>query len=138
MTGARSVSLILKAEWAAVFVASIFAYWLIGGSWLLFAVLLLAPDLAMLGYLAGNRVGALAYNATHLLIWPVLLFCVGMLAVGGVWTELAIIWLAHIAMDRALGYGLKYATGFADTHLGRIGRQPAIGAGPGDAGRPNP
>ena len=30
--------------------------------------------------------------------------------------------LAHTGMDRAVGYGLKYPTGFSDTHLGRIGR----------------
>ncbi len=121
MTDERSVALILKAEWAAILVASIIAYWLIDGSWLLFAVLLLAPDLAMLGYLAGSRVGAFAYNVAHLLIWPAALFVVAMLVPDGVWMELAIIWLAHIAMDRALGYGLKYATAFRDTHLGRIG-----------------
>jgi hypothetical protein len=33
-----------------------------------------------------------------------------------------LIWIAHIGFDRALGYGLKYPTGFGDTHLGRIGR----------------
>jgi hypothetical protein len=35
--------------------------------------------------------------------------------------SIAMIWLAHIGIDRALGYGLKYATGFGFTHLGRIG-----------------
>jgi hypothetical protein len=122
MTDKGSIDLLLKIEWAVVFVASIFAYWLIDGSWWLFLILILAPDLAMLGYLVGSRVGALAYNAAHLLVWPAVLSVVGMLATGGIWMELAIIWLAHIAMDRALGYGLKYATGFRDTHLGRIGR----------------
>ena len=36
--------------------------------------------------------------------------------------HMAAIWTAHIAMDRALGYGLKLPTGFTDTHLGRIGK----------------
>jgi hypothetical protein len=37
---------------------------------------------------------------------------------------IAMIWLAHIGFDRALGYGLKYASGFGFTHLGRIGKLP--------------
>jgi hypothetical protein len=35
--------------------------------------------------------------------------------------SVALIWLAHIGFDRALGYGLKYKAGFGFTHLGRIG-----------------
>ena len=34
----------------------------------------------------------------------------------------ALVWCAHIGFDRALGYGLKYAAGFRETHLGRLGR----------------
>lgn len=113
--------ILLKLEWLAVLIATLVAYGLLGFSWLLFAILILAPDLSMLGYLAGPRVGAVAYNAMHTLIAP------GILALLGWWltlpllTALALILLAHVAVDRALGYGLKYASGFKDTHLGRIG-----------------
>jgi hypothetical protein len=119
----RPVDLIVRLEWAAVTVAAIVAYWLSGGSWLLFAVLILAPDLSMLGYLAGPRVGAYAYNAVHVLFWPVVLILLGLLmSERWVLLHVGLIWLAHIAIDRALGYGLKLPTGFQDTHLGRIGR----------------
>jgi hypothetical protein len=33
--------------------------------------------------------------------------------------------MAHIGIDRALGYGLKYSAGFGFTHLGRIGKVTA-------------
>lgn len=117
------LGILLKLEWLAVLVATLVAYGLSGFSWLWFVVLILAPDLSMLGYLAGPRIGAAAYNAVHTLIAP------GILALAGWWlalpllTGLALILLAHIAADRALGYGLKYASGFKDTHLGRIGRE---------------
>jgi hypothetical protein len=39
--------------------------------------------------------------------------------------SIAMIWLAHIGIDRALGYGLKYSAGFGFTHLGRIGKEAA-------------
>jgi hypothetical protein len=32
--------------------------------------------------------------------------------------------LAHVGMDRAVGYGLKYPTAFGRTHLGVVGRKP--------------
>ena len=85
-------------------------------------LLILAPDLAMLGYLAGPAVGAIVYNALHILVWPLVLFCVGLYADNALSMQVAAIWIAHIAMDRVFGYGLKLPSGFADTHLGRIGR----------------
>jgi hypothetical protein len=98
-----------------------------GVSWWLFALLILAPDLSMLGYLAGPRVGAVAYNALHILIAPLILGIAGVLLAAPITTAVALIWIAHIAIDRALGYGLKLPTGFRDTHLGRIGRDPKAG-----------
>ena len=86
-------------------------------------VFFLAPDLAMLAYLAGPRAGA-RLQLAHTYALPLALMLAGFLrrlacpaAAGG------LIWIAHIGFDRALGYGLKYATGFGDTHLGRIGRR---------------
>jgi hypothetical protein len=76
----------------------------------------------MLGYLAGPRAGAAAYNAAHMTAGPLALGAAGLLANLPALAPLAAIWLAHIGLDRALGYGLKYAAGFRDTHLGRIGR----------------
>lgn len=89
----------------------------------MFVLLILAPDLAMLGYLAGPAAGAVAYNAFHFLVWPAILFMVGLYADNTCALQIAAVWTAHIAMDRALGYGLKLPTGFSETHLGRIGKR---------------
>jgi len=77
----------------------------------------------MLAYLAGLRTGAAAYNAVHTYVPALLLLLAGFVASLPAATAGALIWIAHIGMDRALGYGLKYPTGFGDTHLGRVGRQ---------------
>jgi hypothetical protein len=120
----RPVDLVVRFEWVSAAAVAIVFYAMSGVSWWLFALLILAPDLSMLGYLAGPRVGAVAYNALHILIAPLVLAIAGVLLAGPITTAVALIWIAHIAIDRALGYGLKLPTGFRDTHLGRIGRDP--------------
>ncbi len=116
------MTVLLRIEHAALAVAALVGYHLVGGNWWLFALLILAPDLSMLGYLGGPRLGAWCYNAVHCWPAPVILW---LLALAGGWpllTQLALILAAHIGIDRMLGYGLKHETGFQDTHLGRIGR----------------
>lgn len=93
-----------------------------GASWWLFAVLFLAPDLSFVGYIAGPRAGAAAYNAAHTLLGPAALGIAGLWLANALAVALALIWAAHIGFDRLLGYGLKYAAGFGVTHLGRMGR----------------
>ena len=116
------VAALLRLEGLAVLAAAASAYAFIGGSWLLFALLLLAPDVAMIGYRFGPAVGATAYNAVHAYLAPAALGAIGLALGAPTMQALALIWIAHIGLDRALGYGLKYATGFGDAHLGRIGR----------------
>jgi hypothetical protein len=117
--GVRSL---LQLEGGVAFGAAVALYAHAGFSWPLFAVLFLAPDLAMLGYLAGPRAGAAAYNLVHTyaLALPLALagFAFGVPVVSG----LGLILVAHIGLDRLFGYGLKYESAFSDTHLGRIGR----------------
>jgi hypothetical protein len=111
---------ILRIE-AGLLLASLIAFygWL-HASWLVFIVLLLAPDIAMAGYFRNTRVGAWCYNAAHTYVAPLAL------GIGAFFEHallpFAIVWAAHIAMDRALGYGLKYGDSFGHTHLGFIGR----------------
>ncbi|TPI36385.1 DUF4260 family protein [Mesorhizobium sp. B3-1-6] len=119
----RPVDLIVRFEWVTVAALAIVCYAMAGFSWWLFALLILAPDLSMLGYLAGPGVGAVLYNALHILIAPLVLLLAGALLAGPIMTAVALIWIAHVAIDSALGYGLKLPTGFQDTHLGRIGRE---------------
>ncbi len=99
-------------------------FWRGGGDWRLFAALFLVPDISFAGYLAGPRVGAAAYNAMHSTIGPLVLAAAGVALNLRLAVVIALIWLAHVGFDRALGYGLKHASGFGFTHLGRIGRKP--------------
>jgi hypothetical protein len=75
----------------------------------------------MLAYLTDAKTGAIVYNAAHSYLAPVALMTLGFGLAEPLTLSIAMIWLAHIGIDRALGYGLKYAAGFGVTHLGRIG-----------------
>ena len=118
--------LILRLEALTVLGAAVFGYRCIGGSWTHFGALFLLPDLSMLAYFWGSRVGALAYNVTHSYVSAAILAGIGLLIASPAYTAVALIWTAHIGFDRALGYGLKYASDFKDTHLGQLGRARQI------------
>ena len=113
-------SLLLNMEGGAIFALSILFYQRSHGSWGLFVLTFLAPDLFMLGYLINERIGAAFYNLVHTVTAPGILFAAGTLASEPTTTALALIWAAHIGFDRLLGYGLKYPTKFKDTHLHRV------------------
>lgn len=115
------VSTWLRLEGAAVLVAAVTAYVLADFSWVLFALLILAPDVSFVGYVAGPRAGSVLYNVTHSYVGPALLLCALLLA--GSPLAIPLIWGTHIAFDRVVGYGLKYPSAFQDTHLGRIRRK---------------
>jgi|SRR5215207_9766859 len=110
----------LRAEGATLLAMSALLYWSNGESWVLFALLLLVPDLSMLGYLAGPRVGAAVYNAFHVYPLPAAVGAFGLIGGSPVTMAVALIWFAHIGMDRTVGYGLKYPSGPKDTHLDRV------------------
>lgn len=112
----------LRAEGAAALLVALLLYAQFGGGWLPFALLFLVPDLSMLGYLAGPKVGARLYNVVHSYVGALLLGGAALLMDHPRLLSLSLIWVAHIGADRALGYGLKYRSAFQDTHLGRIGR----------------
>ena len=114
--------LLLRLEGLTLFAGAIAGFAMTGQPWWLFAALILVPDLSMAGYLAGNRAGAVAYNAVHVTTGPIVLTVVGLLSGDLRVLGVAMVWLAHVGIDRALGYGLKYARGFGFTHLGRLGR----------------
>jgi hypothetical protein len=118
----KDVTVMLRLEGLVAFIASLYAYQALGGNWWIFAVLILAPDLAMLGLLRGQVFGARLYNAAHTYTVPALLGALAY-AAGAAWLlPLAVIWIAHIGLDRALGYGLKYPGLDHHTHLGLIGK----------------
>ena len=111
---------LLRLEGAALLGAATLVYFYHGGSWLVFLALLLAPDLALVGYRRGPRLGSLLYNLAHTTTLPLLLAGGALLAGNTSGLLLAAIWLAHIGLDRMVGYGLKYPTAFKDTHLDRV------------------
>jgi hypothetical protein len=116
----RLPRVLLRAEGAAVAVAAIALYFHADYPWWLLVVLVLAPDVSMVGYLAGPSIGAAAYDAAHTYAFPVVLAAVGLIADAETAVQLGLIWFAHIGVDRAIGYGLKYPSGFKDTHLQRV------------------
>jgi Domain of unknown function (DUF4260) len=111
---------LLRLEGLAVAVGAVALYFDQGYGWLALLLLILAPDLSALGYIAGSRVGAATYDLAHTYVGPVALGVAGVLGGWDTGVQLALIWLAHIGADRLLGYGLKYPTAFRDTHLQRV------------------
>jgi len=113
----------LRLEGAAAFIAALALYGWLGGPWLFVLPLLLLPDLSAVGYLRGPRLGAFTYNIVH--NWAIGLAVLGFaVATGSVALGIAgAVLVAHVGMDRAIGYGLKLSTSFHDTHLGRMGRE---------------
>jgi len=112
--------ILLHLEGAVFFFGAIALYATQGGGWAAFVLLLLAPDLAMVGYLVNPRVGSYAYNAVHTYAAPAVLAALSLAGQWPVGGQLALIWFAHIGMDRTLGFGLKYPTEFKDSHLQRV------------------
>ena len=116
------VRTLLRLEALALLTAAVLLYAHLHASWPMFAILFLAPDLSMLAYFGGPRIGAIAYNTAHATIGPIVAAVLGYLSNWAILEAIGLIWLAHVGIDRALGFGLKYATSFGDTHLGRIRR----------------
>ena len=117
-----SVDLVLRAEAVALFLAGVIAYLELNGHPLWLLPLLLAPDLSAIGYVAGPRLGAITYNLAHNLATALGVLAIGWLAAIAPLALAGTVLVAHVGMDRALGFGLKLPTDFRDTHLGRIGR----------------
>jgi hypothetical protein len=113
---------ILRSEGVVLLGAALAGYFArLDEPWWLVPLLLLAPDVFMAGYARSNRAGALLYNFAHSYPAPAMLGVLASVAGRPLWQGVALVWFAHIGMDRALGYGLKYETDFRDTHLGRVG-----------------
>ena len=112
--------ILLRIEGAFEFGLSLVFYQAIGARWWIFLVAFLWPDLFTVGYLASARLGARLYNVVHTSIFPFTLVGVSYYEHSNALMSFALIWLAHIGLDRALGFGLKYSTFFKDTHLQHV------------------
>lgn len=112
--------ILLHLEGAIVLTLTVFFYHQIHASWLLFAILFLAPDLFMLGYLANVSIGAAVYNFAHTYLTPAILLAIAYFAAKPQLLPIVLIWTAHMGFDRLLRFGLKYPTHFKDSHLRRV------------------
>ena len=120
---AGAVRIWLKCEGLAVLVLSVLLYRYTHTSWWTFGILLLTPDLSMLAYLANPRAGSIFYNTVHSYVLPVALAIFAVATDRAATAPYLLIWTAHIGMDRALGYGLKYPVGFWSTHIDSLRRK---------------
>ncbi len=112
----------IKLEELGLLLLGIYLFNQLEYAWWWFLVLILAPDFSMIGYLFGNRIGAICYNIAHHRGIAIVLYFVGIYTSTTILQLLAVMLFAHSAMDRMLGYGLKYEKGFKYTHLGEIGK----------------
>jgi hypothetical protein len=113
----------IKLEELMMFVLSIFMFGLLGYQWWWFLVLILVPDIGMVGYAFGNRIGAFTYNLFHNKGLAIMLYFLGMYFSWPICQMAGIILFSHSSLDRVFGYGLKYDKGFKYTHLGEIGKK---------------
>ena len=111
---------LLHSEGLIVFIGSLYFYASIDASWWLFILCLFLPDLFMLGYVVNNSIGALVYNIGHTYLIPLLFLILSVSLKLDLPLALSLIWIAHIGMDRTVGYGLKYPSQFKETHLQKV------------------
>jgi hypothetical protein len=116
------MNILLKLEELAVFVLCIVLFNQLSFAWWWFPALILLPDLSMLGYIINPKTGAYCYNLLHHRGIAMLVAVYGIASRQDSWILAAIILFAHIALDRAMGYGLKYNNSFGNTHLGKVGK----------------
>ena len=114
---------ILKLEELAMWIVCLYALYLLDAAWWLYLVMLIGPDISFLGYIAGNKIGAVIYNLFHHKGIAVLFFLAGLIFHNEVAEIIGIVLFGHSSQDRLFGYGLKYFGGFQFTHLGKIGKQ---------------
>jgi hypothetical protein len=114
---------LIQLEEAAMFLFGIFLFSKLSFTWWWFPALILTPDISMLGYIAGNKAGAVAYNFIHHKAVAIAVYVIGVYTANEVLQLTGVILFAHSSMDRMMGYGLKYFTGFQFTHLGKIGKE---------------
>lgn len=112
-----------RVEGGAIFLAATFVYFNQNLSLLYYVLFLFAFDAFMIGYLTNKRVGAILYNIGHSLTVPAILSIFVITTSNRFLLGLVCLWFAHIGIDRALGYGLKFSSGFKHTHLGDIGKK---------------
>lgn len=112
----------LKVEEVFMFGLGIYLFSVLPFQWWWFLVLILVPDIGMLGYLSGNKIGAFMYNLFHHKGIAIAIYLLGTYLSAPIIQLIGVILFSHASLDRIMGYGLKYDKGFKYTHLGEIGK----------------
>ena len=120
------MNILLKLEEVAIFLFCVFLFSKLNFAWWWFSALLLLPDIGMIGYIINPKTGAFTYNLLHNRFVASLVAFYALTYGNDYWTLTAIILFAHISLDRAFGYGLKYNDAFSNTHLGVIGKKQQL------------
>lgn len=114
------VKRIVQSEYLAMLMSMIYLYYISGYSWWLFLALLFVPDISIVFYAINQNIGKIAYNIIHTYTVPLVILLLDALLLEHVFVRpLCIVWMAHLSMDRFIGYGLKYDT-FKETHLQKL------------------
>src|SRR5690606_6417296 len=111
---------LIRIEGLVVLVLGTYLYFTNGYNWAIFLLLLMVPDVFMIGYAFSKKSGAYVYNFAHPYVTPLLLLLAGLAFSVDLLMMIGLIWIVHIGMDRMMGYGLKYVTDFKDTHIQRL------------------
>lgn len=110
----------LRVDGLVLFAMAIVLFFFTDQPWWIIPVLLFVPDIFMAGYARSTKTGALIYNLGHSYALPALTVLAGWLCTSEITLAIGLIWFAHVGMDRAAGYGLKYDEDFKHTHLGNL------------------
>ncbi|MBK9149329.1 MAG: DUF4260 domain-containing protein [Flavobacteriales bacterium] len=113
---------LLRLEELAQFLACAYYLAATDATWWAYALLLIGPDIGMLGYLFSSSIGAFTYNLLHHKGVGIVVLATGLLLMSGWVTAGGVILFGHASMDRIFGYGLKFNDDFHHTHLGWIGK----------------
>lgn len=114
-----NIKLILHLESMSFFILSTFIYYSLNFSWKHYFLFFLTPDISIAGYLINKQIGSYIYNTFHTYIFPILLLLIGFNE-NEIFLKFGLIWIAHIAIDRFFGFGLKYKNDFKSTHLNKL------------------
>ncbi|HWB27212.1 MAG TPA: DUF4260 domain-containing protein [Chitinophagaceae bacterium] len=111
---------LIQLEELAMFLLSIYLFSRLSFAWWWYPSLILLPDISMLGYIFGNKAGAVAYNFVHHKAIAIAVYIAGVYTGNEVLQLTGLILFGHSSMDRMMGYGLKTFKGFKFTHLGEL------------------
>jgi hypothetical protein len=112
---------LLRLEEIAMLCISIYLLYALKVDWWFYLLMILGPDISMVGYVAGPKVGAFSYNLFHHKMIAIVVFIIGVTSSTWLLQAIGAVLFGHSSMDRIFGYGLKYNSAFSETHLGKIG-----------------